>query len=125
MRALIIVGVWLLTSGAVSAAPQAQVTLGAADAGTSAAQSSRAGVRVAQDCGWFAILGCFRSRAEAGDWNGRIDDGYVVNTSSLRYPSFRPGYYCVVNGPTSNGRAQRIAAGWRRVIPDAYVKNSC
>jgi hypothetical protein len=82
-------------------------------------------VIVAQECGYFAILGCFRTRREAENWNDRIDSGYVINTSSAEYPSFRSGYYCVVNGPTSRNTAQQIMRSWRKVIPDAYVKNSC
>ena len=82
-------------------------------------------VQHAQACGFYAILGCFGTRGEAQRWTNQISDGYVVNTSSGRYPNFRAGYFCVVNGPGPYGVAQRIAAGWRRYIPDAYVKNAC
>ena len=78
-----------------------------------------------QACGFYAILGCFRTPAEAARWNGQIQGGYVINTTSQAYPNFRPGYFCVVAGPTGNGQAQGIAASWRRYIPDAYVKNAC
>lgn len=88
-------------------------------------QADAAGFQVAQNCGWFAILGCFRTRGEANDWNDRIDDGHVINTSAAAYPNFRPGFYCVVNGPTAHGRAESIVRGWRRVVPDAYAKNAC
>jgi hypothetical protein len=82
-------------------------------------------VRPVQACGFYAILGCFGTRGEAQRWSNQIEDGYVINTTSAEYPNFRSGYYCVVNGPTSVGRAQSIAAGWRGVVPSAYAKNAC
>src|SRR5947209_19274861 len=78
-----------------------------------------------QACGFYAILGCYGTRGEAQRWSNQIDEGYVVNTTSAEYPSFRAGFYCVVNGPTSRGRAQGVAASWRSVVPSAYVKNAC
>jgi hypothetical protein len=82
-------------------------------------------VRPVQACGFYAILGCFGTRGEAQRWSNQIDEGYVINTTSAEYPNFRSGYYCVVNGPTSLGRARNIAAGWRSVVPSAYAKNAC
>jgi hypothetical protein len=82
-------------------------------------------IRPVQACGFYAILGCYGTRGEAQRWSNQIDAGYVINTTSAEYPNFRSGYYCVVNGPTSRGRAQGIAASWRGVVPSAYVKNAC
>lgn len=87
--------------------------------------SNRHLIHPVQACGFYAILGCYGTRGEAQRWSNQIDEGYVINTTSAEYPNFRSGYYCVVNGPTSRGRAQSIAAGWRSVIPSAYVKNAC
>jgi hypothetical protein len=82
-------------------------------------------IRPVQACGFYAILGCYGTRGEAQRWSNQIDAGYVINTTSAEYPNFRSGYYCVVNGPTSRGQAQGIAASWRGVVPSAYVKNAC
>jgi hypothetical protein len=120
MYAYVAFTVAMLASATAFAAPQH-----AAEPATPALRSSKTLMQMAQNCGWFAILGCFPSRGVAESWNDRIEGGYVINTSSAAYPNFRPGSYCVVNGPTSRGRAQSVAAGWRRWIPDAYAKNSC
>jgi len=119
MRAVVIAGALILSSTIAFATLTPEPFAG------NAGPFSRGGIRMAQNCGWFAILGCFPSRGQAENWNDRIESGYVINTTSAAYPAFRPGSYCVVNGPTSYGRAQYIARGWRRIIPDAYVKNSC
>ena len=91
----------------------------------SGAAPSQSRYIVAQECGYFAILGCFRQQHDAENWNDQVIGGRVVDTSSLRYPSFRSGYYCVVHGPTSQTRARSIMLGWKRFIPDAYIKDSC
>lgn len=122
MRMIAAAAILVIASTTAYAGPEVQP---GADHGISRPESGTAEFQLVQDCGWFAILGCFPNRALANSWNSRIDEGYVINTSSMRYPNFRPGFYCVVNGPTSRARAQSIANGWRRYIPDAYVKNSC
>ena len=79
----------------------------------------------AQQCGYYAILGCFQDSASAFNWNERIEFGRVIRTGSDEYPNFRPGYYCVVHGPTSSGEANHVMRRWRSIVPDAYVKNAC
>lgn len=123
MRAIVVLGSLMLTCGLASAGGEPTPRAGKAKAAIPPGSGSE--VRVAQNCGYFAILGCFKTRGEALDWNARIDQGHVINTSSDAYPNFRPGYFCVAAGPTAENRARAIAGGWRRVIPDAYVKNSC
>jgi len=82
-------------------------------------------VQVAQACGWYAIMLCSRSRGEAQRWSNNNGVGYVVDTSSNRYPNFAPGYYCVVEGPMGQGRAQSTANSYRDISRQAYVKNAC
>jgi hypothetical protein len=94
-------------------------------AGAGPAQAGPSGERLALTCGYFAILGCFRDPAAAEEWNAKIEFGHVINTSSMHYVNFRPGWFCVVHGPTSAERAEGVARGWRSVVPDAYVKSSC
>ena len=83
------------------------------------------GVRVAQNCGWYAIMLCSRSGGEAQRWSRNHGVGYVVNTSSNDYPNFASGWFCVVEGPMGQGRAQATANGYRGISPQAYVKNAC
>ena len=83
------------------------------------------GVRLAQNCDWYASMLCSRSAGEAQRWSRNNGVGYVVNTSSNDYPNFAAGYFCVVEGPMSQGRAQATANSYRGISPQAYVKNSC
>lgn len=127
MRAALALLAWTMSGGIAWSAPEVSSARRAPEqaAPSSPLSGQEPRIVVAQACGWYAILGCFRSPGEANRWTSRIDYGYVISTTSEQFPNFRPGYYCVVNGPTSRGRAQRIAAGWRDVVPDAYVKNAC
>lgn len=84
----------------------------------------RDNVQVAQVCGWFAIYYCSRTAGDAQRWASRYR-GYVIDTTSARYPNFRGGYYCVVDGPTNHGNAVGLAASMRGVSPTAYAKISC
>ncbi len=76
-------------------------------------------------CGWYAISACSPSHAEAQNFASQHGTGYVINTSSPEFPNFRPGYFCVVNGPMSYGAANSTVARLRRVSPTAYAKNGC
>ena len=80
--------------------------------------------QVAQVCGWFAIYHCSRSAGDAQRF-ANSHRGHVIDTTSARYPNFRGGYYCVVDGPTSHGNAVRLANSMRGVSPTSYAKNSC
>lgn len=81
--------------------------------------------RVAQECGWYAIYSCSRSRGEAQRFSRDNDVGYVIDTSDSDYPNFRRGYYCVVEGPMSRGRALSAADRASDFAPSAYAKNAC
>lgn len=87
-------------------------------------------MQLAQNCGWFVIGTCSRSRRDAqraADEEGG-GNGYVISTSSREYPNFRPGYYCVVEGPFDReGQAERALSRWRRAgAPrSSYIKNAC
>lgn len=124
MRMAMIFGSLLLTSGLVFAASDQQVRTGKTTVPTPVPPAFSA-MQTAQNCGYFAILGCFKSYGEAENWNNKIESGHVINTTSAEYPAFRAGFYCVAHGPTSQGAAQSVMRGWRKYVPDAYVKNSC
>ena len=82
-------------------------------------------IRLAQECGWYAIFYCTESRGAAVRWNRENGAGHVIDSSSLRFPNFRSGYYCVVAGPMGRGAALGEARRWRDVSPTAYAKSSC
>ena len=83
------------------------------------------GVQLAQVCGWFAIYHCSRGYQEAASVAGRYR-GFVVDSSDPRLPNFRPGWYCVVEGPTSRSQALAWAGYARRDgYSTAYAKSSC
>jgi hypothetical protein len=85
----------------------------------------RKGVELAQVCGWFAIYYCSRGYQEAASVAGRYR-GFVVDSSDPRLPNFRPGWYCVVEGPTSRALALSWAGYARRDgYSTAYAKSSC
>ena len=85
---------------------------------------------VAQACGHYIILGCFKSRSAArarlrslgGSMVGGGAGTYVVNTDD--YPNFRDGWYCVADGPYAT-RSEAESIAWKEAIPDAYVKSGC
>lgn len=81
-------------------------------------------------CGWYIILGCSASRADAqqtlrqlgGPMVGGGAGSRVLNTSDV--DGFRNGFYCVADGPyVSEGDAASVA--WIEAVPDAYVKRGC
>ncbi|OJF93390.1 hypothetical protein [Pararhizobium antarcticum] len=81
-------------------------------------------------CGWYVVLGCGKratdqqnKRDDLGGPNAGGGAGLRVITTN-DYANFRPGYYCVVDGPYANkSDAQSIA--WAEAVPDAYVKKGC
>ena len=84
----------------------------------------------AEGCGWYIILGCSKSRADAkrqliglgGPMIGGGAGSRVLDTSTVG--GFRPGYYCVADGPyVSKDDAASVA--WIEAVPDAYVKRGC
>jgi hypothetical protein len=81
--------------------------------------------RVAQACGWYAIYSCSHSRREAGRFSREHGIGYVIDTSDPDYPNLRNGYYCVVEGPMSRGRALSFADRASDFAPTAYAKSAC
>jgi len=74
-------------------------------------------------CPYYVILGCFGSPGQANRRANSIG-GRVVNTSYV--DGFRPGYYCVVDGPhNAKSTADRLRQSWRDTVRDAYVKRGC
>jgi hypothetical protein len=83
------------------------------------------GTQLAQVCGWFAIYYCSRGYQEAASIAGRYR-GFVIDSSDPRLPNFRPGWYCVVEGPAGRAQAMAWAAYARRDgYSTAYAKSSC
>lgn len=87
-------------------------------------------VHAVQGCGWYIILTCQKNRGAAvaslnrlgGPGVGGQAGANVINTNN--YPNFRPGWWCVADGPYgSRGAAEEIA--WREAVPGAYVKSAC
>jgi hypothetical protein len=113
--ALAVIGAPALAAGATVEPLQPAPRLAAEDG---------ARIRMAQAC-WYAIMACSTSRAEANRWSSSHGVGRVINTSSDEFPNFTAGYYCVVEGPMSQSRAQATAAGYRRISPTSYAKSGC
>jgi hypothetical protein len=124
MRYILAVGLLILISVAASASNEL-VPLDNNSRVSNKISTVSPNVIIAQECGFFAILGCFKDQSAAEDWNNKIQKGHVIDTSSARYPSFQPGYYCVVHGPTIEDDARDVMRIWKAVVPDAYVKSSC
>jgi hypothetical protein len=83
------------------------------------------GTQLAQVCGWFAIYYCSRGYQDAARFAGRYR-GFVIDSSDPRLPNFRPGWFCVVEGPTGRSQALSWAAYARRDgHSTAYAKSSC
>jgi hypothetical protein len=81
-------------------------------------------------CGWYAIAHCSTRRGEADRELRRLESccdvrprPKVINTDN--FPNFRPGYYCVVVGPSSESAARNHMDDVKRDFRSAYVKNSC
>lgn len=117
MKKCLIVLACVLSTSAIALETQRGTSQGAAT-------PSPGTIQVAQVCGWFAIYYCSRGAGDAQRWASR-NRGHVIDTSSARYPNFRGGYYCVVDGPTSHGNAVNLANSMRRVSSTSYAKNSC
>jgi hypothetical protein len=97
----------------------------AASAEPQVIRTQRKSVELAQVCGWFAIYHCSRGHQEAASVAGRYR-GFVIDSSDPRLPNFRPGWYCVVEGPTSRSLALSWAGYARRDgHSTAYAKSSC
>lgn len=74
-------------------------------------------------CGWYAIAHCAQDLNAAQGYVPNFG-GFVINTSD--YVRFRPGWFCVVEGPMPKDAAsftmQRMKAAGATT---AYIKNSC
>jgi hypothetical protein len=98
---------------------------GAAASVPERAGPSQKGTQLAQVCGWFAIYYCSRGYGDAARFAGRYR-GFIIDSSDPRLPNFRPGWYCVAEGPTSRSQALSWAAYARRDgHRTAYAKSSC
>lgn len=78
--------------------------------------------KVAQACGWYVVLGCFKGYGAAERRANNIG-ARVVDTNE--YPNFRNGWYCAVDGPHSRRRAKQLRRSWRGTVGDAYAKAAC
>jgi hypothetical protein len=78
-----------------------------------------------QACGWYSIMTCVTDPGAARRWSARYGTGYVIDTSSNAYPNFRPGFFCVVNGPFGRSQALQDADANRDIAPTAYAKSAC
>ena len=78
--------------------------------------------QVAQACGWYVVLGCFKSWNAAQRRADRIGAS-VVDTND--YPNFRNGWFCAADGPYSRRRARQLRWDWKGTVPDAYAKSAC
>lgn len=86
--------------------------------------------RDGEGCGWYVVLGCMKDEAAAArtlaDLGGSVVGGgagtYVVDTSKVA--GFRPGFYCVMDGPYVS-RDDAASVAWVEAVPDAYVKRGC
>lgn len=82
----------------------------------------------AAGCGWYAIAYCSQDAGVAQAQTG-VFGGFVINTSD--YAKFRPGWFCVVQGPMRNDAGGRDAANAVMLrmkaagAGTAYIKNSC
>ena len=91
-------------------------------AAMAAASHAPAAASTFEGCGWYVIMGCFKS------YNGakrRAGNGFlVVNTND--YPNFRNGFYCAADGPFGRkSDANSFLAGVKSDVPDAYAKKGC
>ena len=107
------------------AAALAAIILAAGLSGPAAAQTAAApdgSYKVAQSCGWYVVLGCFK-RYRAAENRANNIGAYVVDTNN--YPNFRNGWFCAVDGPHSKRRARQLRRAWRGTVSDAYAKSAC
>ncbi len=86
----------------------------------------RGPVRLAQACGWYAIMHCGSADSARG-YQRRTGAGFIINTTSANFPNFQPGYFCVVQGPAPRSDAMILAQQWRAsgYSPTAYAKSAC
>jgi hypothetical protein len=78
-------------------------------------------------CGWYAIAYCSQDYSAAQAQTG-VYSGYVINTSDrTRYPNFRAGWFCVVQGPMASADAASAAVARMHAMgaATAYPKRSC
>lgn len=83
-------------------------------------------MQFAQACGWYAIMHCGSAESARG-YQRRTGAGFIINTSSVNFPNFQPGFFCVVQGPAPRSDALILAQQWRTsgYSPTAYAKNAC
>ncbi len=84
--------------------------------------SAEESYRVAQACGYYVILGCFKSYGAAANRANTIG-ARVVDTNN--YPNFRNGWFCAADGPHCRRRARQLRRAWRGTVHDAYYKSAC
>jgi hypothetical protein len=76
-----------------------------------------------QECGWFAILHCSKSNAEAIQRQETDAPGQIIKTND--FEGLRPGYYCIINGPMKRNEAKGYIKQFASHIQGAYVKRAC
>lgn len=74
-------------------------------------------------CGWYAIAYCSEHASEARARAGAFG-GFVIESGN--YKRFRPGYFCVAQGPMGRAAALSVMEGMKASgAATAYVRNSC
>jgi hypothetical protein len=83
--------------------------------------------QVAQACGYYVILGCFKNENAA--WNrvdslGGAEVATVIWTND--FPNFRNGWFCAADGPYNRkSLSNSVRNDLKSQVSDAYVKNGC
>jgi hypothetical protein len=86
--------------------------------------------RMAQACGHYVILGCFRALSAAQNRLAELGGPGVGGGAGTRvidtdeYPNFSAGWFCVADGPYAS-KAGAMSIAWKEAVSDAYVKNGC
>ncbi len=89
----------------------------------------KAGIEIAQSCGWYVVYMCSRNAQEAENWSYQREaiNSFTIHTDPRQYPNFAPGWVCAVDGPMGKDAAfakARLAKEYG-TAPTAYARRSC
>ena len=78
-----------------------------------------------QVCGWYAIVSCSTSQADADAFMTKGGWGQTIDTNN--YIGLKENLFCVVGGPQPKASAKRdmAAAKANGVAKDVYIKRAC
>lgn len=78
-----------------------------------------------QVCGWYAIVSCSTSQADADAFMTKGGWGQTIDTNN--YIGLKENLFCVVSGPQPKASAKRdmAAAKANGVAKDVYIKRAC